>query len=99
MKSEKDLQNYLKAQCFANSLLFYKFASPARRGVPDVMIVHQKQGVAHSRVRFVELKSPSGKGRLSALQMYEIGRLRDAFVPVHIIETKDQVDNLMKGLA
>jgi hypothetical protein len=40
MKSEKILQNYLQHECFLYGLLFYKFSSPARRGVPDVLIIN-----------------------------------------------------------
>ena len=50
------------------------------------------------RVRFVELKSPSGKGRLSALQLLEIAKLRDAGASVHVIESKEQVDAIIEGL-
>lgn len=105
MKTEKQLQNYLKEQCKEHRLLFYKFASPARRGVPDVMIIHQinetKLPDVHipAKVRFVELKSPAGTGRLHALQCHEISMMRDAGVPVHVISTKEEVDNLMKGLS
>ena len=100
MKTEKQLQNYLKKQCEANGILYYKFSSPAKRGVPDVILIHclNASVVMPDRVRFVELKSPSGTGRLSALQLLEIAKLRDAGASVHVIESKEQVDAIIEGL-
>jgi hypothetical protein len=100
MKTEKQLQNYLKRQCGENNILYYKFSSPAKRGVPDVILVHCLNVHTNmpDRVRFVELKSPSKTGRLSALQLLEIANLRDAGAIVHVIETVEQVDNIIKAL-
>ena len=100
MKTEKQLQNYLKKRCKENNILYYKFSSPAKRGVPDVILVHclNTSVVMPDRVRFVELKSPSKTGRLSALQMLEIANLRDAGAIVHVVETVEQVDNIIEGL-
>lgn len=47
-----------------------KFASPARRGVPDRIFVHQ------GRVLFLEVKRPGEKP--TPLQEHEIGLLRSA---------------------
>ena len=93
MKSEKDLQNYLQHECFINGLLFYKFSSPARRGVPDVIIV--KPG---GSVIFVELKSPTGRGMIHPLQQFELNKLHAAGVPAYILYTQAEVDHLIEGL-
>jgi len=100
MKTEKDLHNYLKKQCDYHGVIFYKFSSPARRGVPDVILVHRLKYSESmpDRVCFVELKSPSGKGRLSDLQLLEIERLRWAGAKVHVLDLPSQVDSLMKLL-
>jgi hypothetical protein len=90
MKSEKILQNYLQHECFLYGLLF---SSPARRGVPDVLIINPK-----GRVVFVELKSPSGRGRIHPLQQYEINKLRAAGVSAYILYTQEEVDNLIESL-
>lgn len=96
MNSEKELQNYLQHECFINDLLFYKFASPARRGVPDVLIIHPTRTI--NKVVFIELKSPTGRGRIHPLQQYEIDRLRKANVPAYILYTKDEIDHLITWL-
>lgn len=96
MKSEKDLQSYLRSECFKHDILYYKFASPSVRGVPDVIIVNPRHELC--KVQFIELKSPSGKGKLHPLQLYEIKKLRDADVPVHIIDDKAGVDQLIENL-
>mgnify|MGYP003660832594 CR=1 FL=1 len=96
MKSEKDLQNYLQHECFINDLLFYKFASPSRRGVPDVLIICPERTV--DKTVFVELKSPTGRGKLHPLQQFELNKLHDAGVPAYVLYTKDEVDHLIEGL-
>jgi hypothetical protein len=96
MKSEKDLQNFLQSECFKRDILFYKFSSPARRGVPDVILINPK--CERYKVHFVELKSPTGKGKLHPLQVHEIGKLRMAGVPVYVVATMIEVENLIATL-
>ena len=97
MKSEKDLQNYLQHECFINDLLFYKFASPARRGVPDVMIVNPSKSI--DKIIFVELKSPTGRGVLHPLQDFELKKLREAGVPAYVLYNKVEIDQLIEDIA
>jgi len=96
MKSEKDLQNYLQHECFIHDLLFYKFASPARRGVPDVMIVNPKKDV--DKIIFIELKSPTGRGVLHPLQDFELKKLRAAGVPAYVLYNKVEIDQLIEDI-
>lgn len=93
LKSEKQLQNFLKKECLSRGMLFYKFSSPAMRGVPDVIIVAPGGGVT-----FVELKSPSGRGRLSALQVRELDILREQGAMVAVISGRKDVYNLIKHI-
>jgi hypothetical protein len=61
---EKHLERKVVAHCKANDILCYKFTSPARRGVPDRLMV--KNG----KVMFMELKK---KGEApTKLQWHEI---------------------------
>jgi biotin operon repressor len=46
----------------------------------------------------VELKSPTGKGRLSRKQEKEIERLRDEGVNVHVIDSYEEVDKITRNL-
>ena len=95
--TEKKLQNYLKSECKRRKIKYYKFSSPAKRGVPDVILVHSMEQYNNmpDRICFVELKSPSGKGKLSELQMVEIAELRYNGASVHVIDSVQQVNSLM----
>lgn len=102
MFTEKNLQNYLQAACRQRGILCYKFSSPARRGVPDIILIHPRSdgpdGPVPARVRFIELKSPKGTGRLHPLQKHEIGLLVTAGVAVHVVDSREEVDAIMEGL-
>lgn len=65
---EKQLEAKVGRYALSRGVLYYKFTSPARRGVPDRLLV-----APHNRIGFLELKTPNG--RLSALQLHEIQRL------------------------
>ena len=92
MKTEKALQNYLFRQAKAVGIYCRKMAAVGRRGFPDVLLAFG--GV----VVFVELKTPAGTGRLSAGQVYEIRALRACGLRVVIIQTKEEVDAVIKEL-
>ena len=65
---ESELEKKVVAHCRMRGLLCYKFSSPARRGVPDRLIVGRGQTM------FLELKAPGKKP--TALQFRELGLLR-----------------------
>lgn len=91
MKTEKDLENYLKKQCTKHGFQCYKFSSPSRRGVPDDLVV------AYPDIKeFIELKSPSKTGRLSALQEVEINLLRQMECVVWVADDKEGVDGFIE---
>ena len=91
MKSEKQLQDYIKKELTSLGALVYKFASPNRAGVPDLIII-----TAHGDVAFLECKSPTGKGRLSPLQKHEIGLLKSHCMHVEVVATKEEADNFIR---
>jgi hypothetical protein len=66
----------------------YKFSSPARRGVPDRLILHnvrpEDQSVVARYVRFVEFKAPGEKP--TAMQRREHKRLRDMGFVVEVVD-------------
>lgn len=84
---EGKIENYLIRECEKRGWLCLKFVSPSRRGVPDRIIIGNKQTV------FVELKSESG--RPSHLQIFMINKIRKAGGIAYIVNSKDEVDRLL----
>jgi hypothetical protein len=68
--SEKELEEKLGRFAKSRGCLYYKFSSPARRGVPDRIVIAPNSGVL-----FLELKAP-GKTP-TALQLRELRILQE----------------------
>ena len=92
MITEAALQRYFKRQCKEHGIYWRKLTFEGRRGAPDTLIA------IIGRAVFVELKSPTGKGKLSKLQEREIGHMRDAGLDVRVIQTKEEVDDIIREL-
>ena len=88
MARERDIERALVEAVAAAGGIAYKFTSPARRGVPDRLIV-----LPGGRVRFVEVKAPGG--RLSKLQEIEIARLRSLGASVGVIWSLDAIAEVL----
>lgn len=91
---EADLQRYLVNQLRGIKCLVYKFASPSKRGVPDLLIL-----TPVGTTIFVEMKNPSTGGVLSKLQRVEIAKMQDHNATVYIAAKKadcDDIINLIK---
>lgn len=84
---EKDIESYLVKIVQANGGVAYKFSSPARRGVPDRIVI-----LPTGRVVFVELKAP-GKTP-TRLQEKEHERLSTLGQEVLVIDSKEACDAL-----
>jgi hypothetical protein len=101
MTSEKQIEQYLVKECKKRDWLCWKFTSPGTCGVPDRIIIPKKTDVlmgtafyhAYPQVYFAELKSP--KGKLSELQKKRIAELGSKFHKVAVINSKDEVDELV----
>ncbi|MFE4332476.1 VRR-NUC domain-containing protein [Streptomyces sp. NPDC056831] len=89
-KRERTVEGYLLRQCRANGLLCLKFVSPARRGVPDRIVV------AQSRTVFVEVKRPGGQ--LRKLQETMHAKLRRHGAEVHVVDDEPGVDAFIARL-
>ena len=76
----------------AADILVYKFSSPGRVGVPDLICIPLGRPAF-----FVEVKSPSGKGRLSQLQRAVIRRIEGQGCEVLVIGTKQEADDVILG--
>lgn len=86
MTTERGLQEYLKREAKKNRISFFKMECVGRSGFPDVMLA------ANGRCIFVELKSPTGKGRLSARQKLMIDELTNQGVEVYVTQYKEVID-------
>lgn len=90
-KTESGLQAHIVRLCKARGALCYKFESPARRGVPDLLLIYE------GRVIFIEVKSPAKTGTLSPLQRHEIKQLRDHGAQVYVIDSYDAATELVSS--
>jgi len=93
LRDEKALQKYLKDSLESIGCIVYKFASPQKRGVPDLLII-----TPYSKAVFVEVKSPTGKGKLSALQELEVSKLRCWNMSVEVIGDKLRADAYIQAV-
>lgn len=83
-RNEGELQKWFINELKKEGILAYKFSSPAKKGVPDLIIV----GLwGAGTCTFVEMKSPTGKGVLSELQKYQIKKLLDGGAEVYVAAT------------
>ena len=92
-KSEKALQRYLILRAELHDIYARKVQAVGHVGFPDIFLARK------GHIVLVELKSPTGKGRLSRKQEKEIERLRDEGVNVHVIDNHEEADEIIKNLA
>jgi hypothetical protein len=90
--TERSLQEYFKNQAAKVDVFWRKIEWTNRRGCPDVFIA--KEG----NIALCEIKNPNKKGRLSKIQKRVISQLRDAGVTVHVIDSREKVDAIIRGL-
>lgn len=87
MKSEKDIENYLKRKCRG---LCLKFTSPGTVGVPDRIIICEKG------VFFVEVKAPGKKPRMSQLLIHR--KFERFGHKVWVVDSYESVDRALEEL-
>jgi hypothetical protein len=81
---ESQLEAKLKALIESKGGEYYKFTSPARRGVPDRLVIFSED-----LWFFVELKAEDGA--LESWQEREIRRLKDRGVKVFVVNDLDSM--------
>jgi len=92
MRTEKQLQEYLRAGAKVNGVLFFKLHCEGQRGFPDVMLA------CNGRMELIELKSPSKTGKLSRLQIETHEKFRLEGIYVHVIDSTEEVDAIIEGI-
>lgn len=85
--TESVLQQKIMKAAKARGILAVKVEAVGRRGLPDLLLIH------NGRTVHVEVKSPKGTGRLSVLQERMIATLRAHGAEIFV------VDSLKKALA
>lgn len=88
---EKQIEQYLVKQSKAAGGRAYKFISPGNNGVPDRIIM-----LPGGRIAFAELKAPGKKP--TALQVNQQRFIEKQGLPIVVIDSKEQVDNLIKQM-
>ncbi|MRI74088.1 VRR-NUC domain-containing protein [Enterococcus mundtii] len=84
MQIENDIEKYMVKQVKKIGGLCYKWVSPGTRGVPDRIVIYQRN------IFLVELKRPGERPRKDQLKTIE--KINDQRVPVLVIDTKEKVD-------
>lgn len=87
MKTEKDIENYLKRKCQG---LCLKFTSPGTIGVPDRIIVNSKG------VFFVEVKAPGKKPRKSQQILHK--KFERLGHKVWVVDSYESVDKALREM-
>ena len=92
-KSEKNLQRYLIISAELHDIFCRKVQAIGHVGFPDMFLAR------NGRIVLVELKSPTGRGRLSKKQGREIERLKDVGINVYVIDSYSGAADVIKNLA
>jgi len=88
---ERDIEAYLRDRVREAGGWAPKWTSPGNAGVPDRIVI-----LPPGRIVFVELKAPGG--RPTKLQLMQHARLRQLGCDVRVIDSKQGVDDLVRGL-
>ena len=85
---ERDIEIHLLHEVKKRGGICWKFASPGTAGVPDRVVVLNRE------TWFVELKAPGKKP--TALQERRMGQLRQAGANVTWLDSREAVDEFIK---
>lgn len=90
-KREFVVEDYLKEKVEQLGGKCYKFVSPGYDGMPDRLVLYR------GAVVFIECKKHGKKPR--KLQEVRLREIMDQRVPAYVIDSKEQVDNLIARLS
>jgi len=88
---EREIERRLKNEVEKAGGLCLKFTSPGFDGVPDRIILFPK-----GKITFIELKAPGEKPR--PLQTARIEKLRDYGFRVEVLDSKEEIGELVKQM-
>jgi len=92
MKTESQLQDYLIRRAWSYHIYARKVQAIGHTGFPDVFLARR------GRTVLVELKSPTGRGKLSEKQKKEHERLREQDIEVRVIDNEEDVDDVIRNM-
>lgn len=87
---EKDIETTLKRRVEYVGGKCIKFFSASETGIPDRIVI-----IPGGKIFFVELKRPDG-GRLSAMQKFQISRLKELGCRVRVVKNYQDIEDLIK---
>lgn len=93
MKSEKQIESYLKKKVIEAGGLCYKWTSPGTAGVPDRIIIMPK-----GKIYFAELKAEGKRNNLSTLQRAFLAKLIIFDCKIEILASYEDVDKFIKKI-
>ncbi len=85
MAGERTLQQFIIKECKKHDTLCYKFSSPGRVGMPDLICVPLDRPVY-----FIEVKNPNGRGRISKVQVLVNKRINAQGTKAYVVSSKEQ---------
>lgn len=91
MKSEKQIENYLKKKITEAGGLCLKWVSPGTAGAPDRIIIMPKD-----HIYFIELKAEDRKNNLSAVQKVFMRKLVSLGCNTRVISSYDEVNQFIE---
>jgi len=89
VRTEAQLEKAFKDKLKSAGFLCYKFSSPAKRAVPDCLII-----CPNGLTVFVEFKNPVNKTTLSRLQVIEVEKMRAQNALVYVVGTGDRAEQV-----
>jgi hypothetical protein len=92
MISEKMLQHAIITLAKKRGVFVAKMEAIGQRGFPDLLLI------ANGRSLYMEIKSPTGKGRLSALQVRMIENMRNHGAQVVVVSDFDDAAKLIENM-
>ena len=92
MKTERDLQNYIKRECRKGKIGYYKLNCEGQTGWPDLMLIKNGHSI------HLEVKTPAGTGRLSPRQILMIDRMRNQGAEVYVVDSESKAQFIVSDL-
>lgn len=90
--TESILQKHIIREATRRGILALKVEAVGRRGLPDLLLI------CNGKTVHMEVKNPSGTGRLSALQVHMIEQLRQHGATVFVVDSLNEAIALLESM-